>query len=108
LRDGGSLVKVVSMRDEKRNRPLAGAARAAAPGARGDQRECPAGGAVRIGPRYAMLEADDGAIWRLRSEDDLRAFEDRREVLEGRVVSADETVILWIGAEDVGEAKEPE
>lgn len=61
-------------------------------------------GLVRIGPRTAMLEADDGHLWRLSAEEDLAAHADQRATVEGRVSAADSIAVLWIGAEGGGEA----
>jgi hypothetical protein len=98
------------MSDARKKRSPAGAGRVAAAfsGRVAVNAHVRLSGVVRIGPRYAMLEADCGNPWRLRSEDDLRPLKDRRAVLEGRVVSADEIAILWIGAEEAGEAEAPE
>ncbi|MBA2935253.1 hypothetical protein HZF05_14285 [Sphingomonas sp. CGMCC 1.13654] len=60
-------------------------------------------GLVRIGPRYAMLETDDGTLWRLRSDEDLQPHADRRTTVEARVSAADELALLWIGPDSVAD-----
>lgn len=61
-------------------------------------------GIVRIGARYAMLEAADGTVWRLRSEEDLSVHAEQRVTAEARVSAVDELIVLWIGPEGVAEA----
>jgi hypothetical protein len=61
-------------------------------------------GTIRIGPRYAMLEDDDGDVWRLRSEDELGAFGDQRVIIEARVNATDELIVLWVGPDAASDA----
>jgi hypothetical protein len=63
-------------------------------------------GVVRIGPRYAMLDADEDGIWRLRSDEDLARFAEQRVTTEARVVAGDELTVLWIGAEETPDRDE--
>jgi hypothetical protein len=64
-------------------------------------------GVVRIGPRYPMLDGDDGLVWRLKAEDNLTAFAEQRVTIEGRLSAADELTVLWVGPETAGEAGLP-
>ena len=60
-------------------------------------------GVIRVGPRYAMLEADDGNLWRLRSEENLEALADQRVIAEARVSATDQLMVLWVSrAEGLG------
>jgi hypothetical protein len=52
-----------------------------------------------------MLEADDGTLWRLRSEEDLHPHADRRTTVEARVSATDELALFWIGPESVAEGE---
>lgn len=86
----------------KRRVPPSGAERTVRPAINAHVR---LSGLVRMGPRYAMLEADDGTLWRLRSEEDLHPHADRRTTVEARVSATDELALFWIGPESVAEGE---
>lgn len=105
MRESLPAFKVLSMSEDAAPTKRGDAVRDAAPRARpAPNAHVRLPGTIRIGPRYAMLEADDGIIWRLRSEENLGVHGDKRVIVEARVSAADELVVLWVGLDAVSNA----
>lgn len=54
-------------------------------------------GIVRIGERGALLEVDDGPIWRLETNDDLQLYRDVPVRVEAWPRGTSLLELLWIG-----------
>lgn len=66
-----------------------------------DLRHVRLSGFLRMMERGPILECRDGAVWRIRCEEDLAAFANAEVIVEGTPSGPDLT-LLWIGPAPAG------